>query len=164
MITKIFPLIFCLFYTIHIGFAQDFYLTEQQNGLNSNKSNVNFQDDSLKSKTQVGEIIVVQDQRIDSLIKKHSELNANKKTIEGYRVQISLASGANSRKASNDAKAAFLSKYSDVDAYIVHHAPNFKVRVGDFRTKLEASKFLNQVKKDFPGAFIVKDDISLPKL
>lgn len=162
MASKLFLLFIIPFCTFHICLAQEFSLKEEKTILvNQNEKE---KKDSLIQRTKIGEIQVFQDQRIDSLLKKHQEINESKKTIEGFRVQISTASGANSRKASNDVKASFLSKYSDVDAYIVHQAPNFKVRVGDFRSKLDASKFLNQVKKDFPGAFIVKDEINLPKL
>jgi hypothetical protein len=36
--------------------------------------------------------------------------------------------------------------------------------VGDFRTKLEAYKFLKEISIEFPGSFIVQDEIELPKL
>ncbi|HET6244777.1 MAG: SPOR domain-containing protein [Bacteroidetes bacterium] len=161
---KLFLSFFCFLIAFQFCFAQEFDLTEEKSSLNSRKLIVSNNRDSLMIKTSPGRIHIIQDQRIDSLLKKHLEINESKQTLDGFRVQISTESGANSRKASNDAKAVFLSKYPNVDAYVVHHAPNFKVRVGDFRTKLDASKFLEQVKKDFRGAFIVKDEINLPKL
>lgn len=48
--------------------------------------------------------------------------------------------------------------------YRVFQTPNFKVRVGDFRTKVEATKFLLELKQDFPEAFIVEDKIKLPEI
>jgi hypothetical protein len=38
------------------------------------------------------------------------------------------------------------------------------VRVGDFRTRLEAERFFIELKESFPDAFIVKDDVELPPL
>ena len=39
-----------------------------------------------------------------------------------------------------DQKVKFLSKYPEHEVHIKYDAPNFKVRVGDFRTKNEALK------------------------
>ena len=42
--------------------------------------------------------------------------------------------------------------------------PNFKVRVGDFRTELEAIRLQRDLEYQYPGGFIVRDDIKFPKL
>jgi hypothetical protein len=36
--------------------------------------------------------------------------------------------------------------------------------VGNFRTKLEAYKLLQEISGDFSGSFIVSDDIELPEI
>jgi hypothetical protein len=38
------------------------------------------------------------------------------------------------------------------------------VRVGDFRTRLEALRFLKQVSTSFPSAFVVTDQINLREI
>ena len=48
--------------------------------------------------------------------------------------------------------------YPTVQAYIVFDEPNFKVKVGDFRTRLEAYAFLQQIKEVYKG-YIVRDNI-----
>jgi hypothetical protein len=126
------------------------YVLGQNNGTNA-----------LKLKNGIE---IIQDSRIDTLLKKQIALNEARQLIDGYRIQIHLASGANSRKSANDAKALFISKFPETDSYIIHQAPNFKVRVGDFRSKLEANRYLKEIRKDFPSAFIVRDEINLPKL
>jgi len=50
-----------------------------------------------------------------------------------------------------------------VRAYLTFKAPNYKVRVGDFRTKLDAQRFLIELTADYPNAFIITDQINLPK-
>ncbi|HRZ76622.1 MAG TPA: SPOR domain-containing protein, partial [Bacteroidales bacterium] len=40
----------------------------------------------------------------------------------------------------------------------------YKVRVGDFRTRLEAEGFLQQILTEYPGAFVIKDMIRFPPL
>ncbi|MBO4593599.1 MAG: hypothetical protein J5678_05350, partial [Bacteroidaceae bacterium] len=45
-----------------------------------------------------------------------------------------------------------------MQAYIVYDEPNFKVKVGDFRTRLEAYAFLQEIKDVYKG-YIIKDNI-----
>lgn len=97
--------------------------------------------------------------RIQSLSTKYIESQNGK--IRGYRVQIHF--GAERSKAMQ-IKSRFLGKYPEVRAYDPFDAPYFKIRVGDFRTKLEAYKFLKELLGEFPGSFIVTDDIELPQL
>jgi hypothetical protein len=85
------------------------------------------------------------------------------KGFDGFRVQIFFSSGNNSKKAVNDTKAQFLKLFPDVPTYIVYHSPNFKLRVGNFRTRFEAYAFYEKVRKDFPSAFVVNDKIEFIK-
>ena len=121
-------------------------------------------DSSAKNQIKEGRVEIIKDSRIDTLMKKLVKINESKGTIEGYRVQIHIASGSHSKKKSQDVREAFIKKYSENEVYIIYQAPNFKVRVGDFRTRLDASGLLQELKNDYPGAFIVKDEINLPGL
>jgi hypothetical protein len=96
------------------------------------------------------------DPRLKTLLTKYSEIN-NQKHQKGYRVQIYF--GADKTKA-NTMKARFLSQHSkEARAYEIYEVPNFKIRVGDFHTRLEAYAFLKKIKDDFPTAFIVESEI-----
>jgi hypothetical protein len=114
------------------------------------------------TRSQEGKVEIVSDPRIEELLKKHQAINETRQVLDGYRVQIFFASGTNSKKQATDTKTVFMQKYPDVPSYITYQAPNFKVRVGDFRTRHEAHRLLKEIRKDFPGAFIVKDEISFP--
>lgn len=102
-----------------------------------------------------------QDSLVQLLVKKHIMLNKAKQTLPGYRVQLFFGSD---RNKSYEVRSDFIKVFSTTPAYIVYHQPNFKVRVGDFRTKLEAMRFLKEVQPLFETAFIVKDEIKLPAL
>lgn len=102
-----------------------------------------------------GEISVFQDERIamlDSLKKLHPGKQS------GYRVQIFFGK----REEAFERKAEFMENHPDIPAYISYLAPNFRLRVGDFRTRLEAEKLKSQL--DYSGCYIVKDKIELPTL
>ncbi len=111
-----------------------------------------------------GKVEIVQDVRIDMLINKHIELNKKQTGIPGYRVQIFFDSGSNSRNKANKVKAEFLLKYKEIEAYKIFQSPNYKVRVGDFRTRMEARGFLKEISSFYPNAYTVKDEIQFPKL
>ncbi len=81
----------------------------------------------------------------------------------GFCVQISFESGTNSRERAEKTRMLFLSKYPKVNAYVTFKEPNFRVRVGCFRTRAEARGFREQILSDFPQSFVVKDEIDYPK-
>jgi hypothetical protein len=113
--------------------------------------------------SQVKGSVVIKGENIylDSLIDKNIEINKQKKTIEGFRIQ--LFSG-NERNNANNIKTKFLRLYREQKAYITYQQPYFKIRVGDFRTKLEAKIFYNKIKVEFEECIIISDKINLPKL
>jgi len=85
--------------------------------------------------------------------------------MDGFRIQIFSSSNRNAREESNKARAAFMSKFPDLASYQLYAEPGyFKVRVGDFRTKTEATKLFLLVSKEFPDAYLVPDIINFPDL
>jgi hypothetical protein len=116
---------------------------------------------SQTAPADTGKVEVIQDYKIKELLSKHSEVNS-KSNLKGYRIKIHF--GSDKTKAS-EIKTKFISKFPNVPAYgPIYDQPNFNVRVGDFRTKLDAYRLLKEVQTEFPSAFIVQDDIELPKI
>lgn len=100
------------------------------------------------------------DPRLQTLVSKHEEVNASGKE-RGYRVQIYF--GGDKAKA-NEMKSKFLARYAgDMKAYEVYEVPHFKIRVGNFRTRLEAYAFLKKIRIEFPSAYIVDSEIEYPE-
>jgi hypothetical protein len=96
------------------------------------------------------------------MLKWHIENNKRKDGIDGYRVEIFFSSAMNAKERSLNKKKEFLLKYPEYNVHIKYVSPNFRVRVGDFRTKSEALKLYKTIEQDYPGAFIVSDIIDLP--
>jgi hypothetical protein len=105
--------------------------------------------------------ILTRDERLDKLITKQKDNNALKQTIPGYRVQIYFGGV---RPKASEVKILFSKDHPDVPSYLTYSAPNFKVRVGDFRTRLEAVKFMKSIEGEYSTVFIVPDEITLPPL
>jgi hypothetical protein len=137
--------------------ATSTYINAQE-GINTNFL---YKADSTSSDT-LGQVVYYQSEAIASILKKNIIVNETKKSFRGYRVQIFSVSGVNSKDKANKEKAELLLDYPDIHVYVVYNAPYFKVRIGDFITKLEALYFMQSILKDYPFAFIVEDDINYP--
>lgn len=98
---------------------------------------------------------------LDSLIEKVKETNSIHKTIKGYRIQ--LFSGTE-RNNANEVKTRFLKLYPQLNAYLLYNQPYYKIRVGNFRTRLDAEVAYQKIKNVFDECIIVSDNIALPKL
>ncbi|MDA7804304.1 SPOR domain-containing protein, partial [Crocinitomix sp.] len=81
--------------------------------------------------------------------------------INGYRIVIFFDQD---KSIVSQQKANFLSRYHGHKAYIDYVAPNYRVRVGNFRTKLEAEALKAELLTYFPTAVVVEDHIQLPEL
>ena len=103
-----------------------------------------------------------QDERIDLLIEAYKEVVARERGISGYRVQIYADAGNQSKLRTQRRKADFDNHYPEVKSYIIYDAPEFKLRVGNFRTRLDARRFLEKIARDFEAAYIVVDRIEYP--
>lgn len=119
-----------------------------------------------------GEVTEIKDPLIDSLIAKRIELNTKKPTSTnpvgpaifngmGYRVQIFYGSD---RKETFNEQSRFKTSYPSTRTYISYKEPNYYLRVGDFRTRMEAQAFLNELKGTFPTLFIFREKINAPIL
>ena len=106
-------------------------------------------------------VTVHQSQGILSSMNKQIASNSSRR-MTGYRVRIFNDNKQNSRGASEAAMGRFKGMFPGVAAYRTYSNPFFKVTVGDFRTKSEAMRLLQQVKGSFPSAFIVKETINYP--
>lgn len=110
-----------------------------------------------------GKVTVFKDPQIDSLIAKRQELTRGKPggsgvSSYGFRVQIFLGSD---RQEAYSEQSKFKSRYPNVTSYISYTQPNYRLRVGDFRSRLEAEKFMNELKSYYSSMFIFSETINL---
>ena len=113
--------------------------------------------DSTTKQVERGKIKVLEDDRISELDKIKKEYPG---MLNGYRVQIFFGK----RDEALEQKARFRETHPDVRAYISYLAPNFRLRVGDFRTRMEGEKLKQSISQTHPGSYLVKDKIELPDL
>lgn len=112
--------------------------------------------DSLKTR----QLTVVAEPGIERMQQKYIDENKRKPEMAGYRVQIYNGSKQETLKK----RTEFLSVFPGTAVYTTYEAPEYRVQAGDFRTRLEAEKFLNKVVAEFGSGFVVKTTIKLPPL
>lgn len=115
----------------------------------------------LKARGDKSDVEIYQSQEIANSLRKQVQSNV-KRTMSGYRVRIFFDNKQTARVASEEMLKKFEAMYHDVKAYHTYANPYFKVTVGDFRTKSEAMELLSRIKRDFPTAFVVKENIEFP--
>ena len=120
--------------------------------------------DSSVDNSNAGRLTVNQDERLNELVRRHISINKKEEGIQGYRIRIFSESGQGARPNATNVRARFFNKYPDIETYLVYDAPNFKVYVGDFRTRSEALKMQNKISRDYPYSFIISDRINFPPL
>jgi len=111
-----------------------------------------------------GKFSLISSVNAENIVSKHININQKAKGIPGYRVQIYFASGTDAKNQVNKLKNELRNILPEYECYIIYEEPFFKLRMGDFRTKIEAYKLFCKIKDLYPSAFIVEDLIAFPSL
>jgi hypothetical protein len=119
---------------------------------------------NIQSPKRGGNISIVQSDEITKLIDKHLFEEGKKKGIAGYRIVIFSKYGPNARAEGDKAMALFIKNYPNTKAYFTFDYPDYKIYVGDFRTRSEAFKFQKKIERDFPNAYFRPIRINYPAL
>jgi len=104
-----------------------------------------------QSHAQEGSVVVNQDRDIEVLLSMKKDIN---RTKVNYKIQI--FSRANDRLAAEKARSEFRETFTNWDTEMKYETPNYKIWVGNFKTRLEADRALLEIKKKFNHAFIFK--------
>lgn len=81
---------------------------------------------------------------------------------EGFRIRIYYDSVQDARYESDYARERFSERYPDIPAYRSYVSPNFKVVVGNFRSRTDAEVVLDAILPDFPDATVVRERFKFP--
>jgi hypothetical protein len=113
----------------------------------------------------MGELKIFHDPSIDSLIYRYVLYNERLNGMEGFRIQIFNSSDKSARVESGKVRQEFMTRFPDIVSYATFAKPGYyKIRVGDYRTRVEGTKYLLMIRKVFPDAILVPDIINFPDL
>ncbi len=105
-----------------------------------------------------GNYSVVADSSITKLVEDYKAYNKKSEVTDGYRIQVTYT---DVRTDIYNSKGKMYQEFPDLPSYVEYEQPYYKLRLGDFRTRLDATYYLQQVVLLYPGAFIVKDKVKV---
>ncbi|MBQ2171714.1 MAG: SPOR domain-containing protein [Bacteroidales bacterium] len=104
---------------------------------------------------------VVQSDEVRQAMTQYVGKNATK-PISGYRIRVFYDNTPQARTRSEAIENALMEQYPEHKVYRSFESPNYKVLIGNFRSKDEALRIFNALKKTYPTAYIIKDNIEYP--
>lgn len=106
----------------------------------------------FRSNAQDGKTNISVDPKIDQLLKEKRKLNTGLFLNEGYKIQIFYGNSEESKKKLQE----FKKEFKDLDGTIIFNSPNYKVWIGNFKTRIEVERAMVDIKKKYPTALIIK--------
>lgn len=107
-------------------------------------------------------VTVNQSRTMRSALDSYVSNNAAKK-LSGFRIRVYFDNGQSARTRSESIARSISNAFPGIGVYRTFESPNFKVCVGDFRTKDEALKVYHVLKATYPTAIILKETINYPR-
>ncbi|WP_281542319.1 SPOR domain-containing protein [Maribacter aestuarii] len=104
---------------------------------------------SAISHAQNADINIEQDEKIDRLLNIYKSALSSS---EYYRIQVGFGNSDKAQAIKSDVEIDFPELPSRID----FDSPTYRVRVGRFKTKLEAERKFNEVRAKYPDAMLLK--------
>lgn len=98
---------------------------------------------------QNGEINIEQDKKIEELLDIYKSSN---ESSDYYRIQVGFGTHATAQRIKSEVEVDFPTLSSKID----FDSPTYRVRVGRFKTKLEGERKLEEVRRKYPAAMLLK--------
>lgn len=114
-----------------------------------------------------GSVVVQKDPRVDLLIRKQTEINEettreSRRSVPGFRIQVI---NSTDRSKVFAMKTRIYQEFPELKPYLMYQAPNYKLKVGNFRTQEEAEDYQKQLSRLFPtGLYVIRDIIDIAPL
>ena len=100
---------------------------------------------------QDGQVTVQQDPKINELVKLYTKVNAN---TGYYQIQVGFGNYQKAQDLLSQVEIDFPDWYSKIE----FESPTYRVRLGKFKTKLEAERKYLEVRKKYPDAMLLKPE------
>ncbi|MGB5238491.1 MAG: SPOR domain-containing protein [Flavobacteriaceae bacterium] len=100
---------------------------------------------------QQGKVTIEQDPKINRLLQVYTSANSNR---DFYTIQVGFGSYNEAEKLKQDVEIDF----PQWKAKIVFDSPTYRVRIGRFKTKLEAERHFQVVREKYQQSLILKSE------
>jgi len=97
-------------------------------------------------------LVVNQDSKVEQLLNEKRKINSTLSINDRYKIQIFSGNSELAKKTLTDFKL----EYKNVDATIIFQTPNYKVWVGNYRTRMEAERNFIEFQKRYKNILLIK--------
>ena len=112
------------------------------------------------STTATSDVPLHVNKRLDAILDTIAMRNKSVKFVNGFRIQIYVG---NDRKSADDAKIYTYQKYPEIYPYLSYQQPIYKVKIGDFLSRMDAERYYSDIKDLYPSAMILPDRVEIKK-
>lgn len=95
---------------------------------------------------------LTQDPKFEQLLNEKRKINPSLTLNDFYKIQIYNGGSETAKKTLTE----FRQEFTAIDATIVFNTPNYKVWVGNFRTRIEAERNLADIKDRYKNVLLIK--------
>ncbi|MCK0160750.1 SPOR domain-containing protein [Allomuricauda sp. F6463D] len=106
---------------------------------------------AIQVSAQEAQVTIEQDSKINELVKLYTKAQANSGF---YQIQVGFGNYKKAQELLNQVEIDFPTWYSKIE----FESPTYRVRLGRFKTKLEAERKYLEVRKKYPEAMLLKPD------
>ena len=93
-----------------------------------------------------------QDPKFEQLLSEKRKINPSLVLNDSYKIQIFNGSSENAKKTLSE----FKQEFATIEGTIIFNTPNYKVWVGNFRTRIEAERNLTAIKERYKNVLLIK--------
>ena len=116
-----------------------------------------FCQSTLLGQTTEGKVRIETSAHIDEMAAQKKDYNKTVKSYKGFKIQIYYGS----EKKCYEVKDEFSSLFSEIPTSIIFSTPQWKLQVGNYRTRLEADHSMVSIKKEYPAAIVLATEIEI---
>lgn len=113
---------------------------------------------SVTAAAQNDNVTFHQDRQISELTDLYKVYNKKNDVTDGYRIQLLFS---NDRQEAYNSKAKLYKDLPGEKCYVEYEQPYYKLRLGDYTTRMEAYDKLRTVITKYPGAFVVRAKVKI---
>lgn len=107
---------------------------------------------NMNSKLHAQSINIEQDEKFEQLLNEKRKINPSITNSNRFKIQIYTGTNENAKKE----LVSFKKENKNLDATLIFNTPNYKVIVGNYKTRIEAEKKLALLKKKYSSAILIK--------
>ena len=98
--------------------------------------------------------------QVDIALDSIAVRNKNVRYSSGYRIQVYVG---NDRREVDEAKVFIYQNFPELNTYLTFSQPTYKLKAGDFTSKLDAERYYSFIKQRYSMAMMVSERIDIKK-